>query len=93
MTVEAAAVAAEHKFFLVALEEILCESRVPGEGVIAGVRGHIGEEVGVISEKFICDAAAFDWAGGVGILVGKVSADVGPKGVGMADEPGLRVGL
>ena len=93
MTVGAAAVAAEHEFFLMAFQKVFRKFGVAGKRVVAGIGGHIGEEIRVIAQKFIGNSAAFDRAGRVGVPVGIIGADVGPKGVGMPDEFRLRISL
>ena len=76
-----------------AFQEIGRERGVAGHGVVAGVRGQIAEEIGIIAEQLVGDPAALDRAGGVGGFVLIVRAHVGPEGIRMADERGLRVGL
>src|SRR5205814_2815279 len=89
----AIAVAAEMQLVLVTLEEVFGEGGVARQGIVGGVGGGIGEQVGIIAEQLVADPVRHNRAGGVGFLLMIVGADIGPEGVGMADELGRRVCL
>ena len=74
-------------------EEVGGELRIARQRVVARVGRHVAEEVRVIAEQLVGDAAARDRAGRIGRLVVIVGADVGPERVGVADERRLRIGL
>jgi hypothetical protein len=92
-SVGAGAVAAEDQFALVSPQETGGELRIARERVISVVGGEVGEQVGVVAEQLIRDAAGLDFAGLINVLICIVRADVGPEGIGVADESRLRVGL
>src|ERR1700733_11841666 len=75
VSVRAGAVAAKEQLVFVPLEKVGGEAWITGERIVAGVRGKISEEVGIIGEPFVGNAAAHDGRPGVVLVVGIVRAD------------------
>jgi hypothetical protein len=76
-----------------AFQEVGGELRIARERVVAGVGGEVAEEVRMIAQPAVGDAAALDGTGRIGSFVVVVGAEVGPERVRVPDERRLRKGL
>ena len=67
-------------------EEPRREFGVAVQEIVAGVRRHVGPEVGIVREPPVADAAGLDGTTRVRGVIRVVRAYVGPEGVRMGDE-------
>src|SRR5579859_1921165 len=83
MAITARTVAAKEQLVFVPLEKISGEGWIAGERVVAGVRRQISEEIRIIGEPLVRDAAPHDRRSRVVLVVGIVRTDIGPECVAM----------
>src|SRR5947209_11478070 len=73
-------------------DEVTGEILIPRECIVAGVGGHICEQVRVVGKESVRQSTRFNRSSWIAAICGHIRADVSPKQVTVSDEIRLGIG-